>query len=74
MDKQTLAKKLEQGMSYLTELEKLVLLLTYYEDLTIIEIMTILGISEYEYQKLITNAKTKMRIFTDIFDKIDKGY
>ena len=63
---------LEQGMKYLTEQEKLALLLTYYEDLNILEIMTVMDIDEYSYQKLITNARTKMRAFTDIFDKIDK--
>lgn len=71
MNKQELTSQLEQGMKYLTEQEKLALLLTYYEDLNILEIMTVMEVDEYSYQKLITNARTKMRAFTDIFDKID---
>lgn len=75
MTKQELAIKLEQGMKYLTEQEKLALLLTYYEDLNILEIVTVMEVDEYSYQKLITNARTKMRAFTDVFDKIDqKGF
>lgn len=59
-------------MQYLTEQEKLALLLTYYEDLNILEILKVMEIDEFSYQKLITNARTKMRAFTDIFDKIDQ--
>lgn len=72
MNKQELTIKLEQGMQYLTEQEKLALLLTYYEDLNILEILKVMEIDEFSYQKLITNARTKMRVFTDIFDKIDQ--
>lgn len=72
MNKQELTIKLEQGMQYLTEQEKLALLLTYYEDLNILEILKVMEIDEFSYQKLITNARTKMRTFTDIFDKIDQ--
>ncbi len=72
MNKQELTIKLEQGMQYLTEQEKLALLLTYYEDLNILEILKVMEIDEFSYQKLITNARTKMRAFTDIFDKIDQ--
>ena len=75
MNKRELTIKLEQGMQYLTEQEKLALLLTYYEDLNILEILKVMELDEFSYQKLITNARTKMRAFTDIFDKIDqKGY
>jgi len=72
VNKQELTIKLEQGMQYLTEQEKLALLLTYYEDLNILEILKVMEIDEFSYQKLITNARTKMRAFTDIFDKIDQ--
>ncbi len=72
MNKESLVEALTKGMSYMTEQEKMVLILTYYEELNIVEVMSVLDIDEYTYQKLLTNAKTKMRLFTDIFDKIDQ--
>lgn len=72
MNKENLVEALKKGMSYMTEQEKMVLILTYYEELNIVEVMSVLDIDEYTYQKLLTNAKTKMRPYTDIFDKIDQ--
>jgi len=73
LDKETLTNQITKGFEYLTEKEQLVLILLYYEDCSPKEICQILDLTFGEYINLSTNAKTKMRHFTDIFDKIPKG-
>lgn len=72
--KQELMEAFKKGLPLLTDAERYTLFLSYYEELTPEEVMLVLEISGMEYQKLLANAKTKMRAFTDIFDLIDKKF
>lgn len=56
-----LKKVLEATMSLLTEKEQKVILLYYYEELTLKEISNILEVSESRVSQLHTKALTKMR-------------
>ena len=73
-DKKQLKEALDKGLQYLTDMEKYALFLTYYEDLSLQEILLVLEITDVDYVKYITNAKTKMRSFTSIFDELDKKF
>ncbi len=61
VDKQELKEKLAQSLDILTEKEKQVILLYYYEELTLKEISYTLGVSESRVSQLHTRALQKMR-------------
>ena len=61
VEKKELKIILEQALSLLTEKEKKVILLYYYEDLTLKEISNVLEVSESRISQLHTRALQKMR-------------
>lgn len=61
VEKEELAKVLGEALQLLTEKERKVITLYYYEDLTLKEISTILGVSESRISQLHTRALQKMR-------------
>lgn len=61
MEKQELKDMLVKALEYLTEKEKKVIVLYYYEDLTLKEISAILEVSESRISQLHTKALQKMR-------------
>jgi RNA polymerase sigma factor for flagellar operon FliA len=61
VEKQELKDLLLKALEYLTEKEKKVILLYYYEDLTLKEISAILEVSESRISQLHTKALQKMR-------------
>lgn len=73
IEKEELKQVLEQSMQILTEKERKVILLYYYEDLTLKEISSVLEVSESRISQLHTRALQKMKekmgsymgIFTD---------
>lgn len=71
IEKEELKKVLEESLEQLTEKEKKVILLYYYEDLTLKEISSVLEVSESRISQLHTRAlqkmKTKMGDYMGIF-------
>lgn len=71
IEKEELKKVLEESLEQLTEKEKKVVLLYYYEDLTLKEISNVLEVSESRISQLHTRAlqkmKTKMGDYMGIF-------
>ena len=71
IEKEELKKVLEESLEQLTEKEKKVILLYYYEDLTLKEISNVLEVSESRISQLHTRAlqkmKTKMGDYIGIF-------
>lgn len=71
IEKTELKKTLELALEFLTEKEKKVILLYYYEDLTLKEISNVLEVSESRISQLHTRAlqkmKTKMGNYMGIF-------
>ena len=71
IEKEELKKVLEESLEQLTEKEKKVILLYYYEDLTLKEISNVLEVSESRVSQLHTRAlqklKTKMGNYMGIF-------
>lgn len=61
VEKDELKKTLQQALELLTEKEKKVILLYYYEDLTLKEISNVLGVSESRISQLHTRALQKMK-------------
>ncbi len=61
LERDELKKMLVQALELLTEKERKVILLYYYEDLTLKEISNILEVSESRVSQLHTKALTKMR-------------
>ena len=61
IEKDELKKKLAEALELLTEKEKKVILLYYYEDLTLKEISNILEVSESRISQLHTRALQKMK-------------
>lgn len=61
VEKQELAVILGEALELLTEKEKKVITLYYYEDLTLKEISNVLGVSESRISQLHTRALQKMR-------------
>lgn len=61
LERDELKKKLAESLEVLTEKEKKVILLYYYEELTLKEISHILEVSESRISQLHTRALTKMR-------------
>ena len=61
IEKDELKKKLAEALELLTEKEKKVILLYYYEDLTLKEISNILSVSESRISQLHTRALQKMK-------------
>lgn len=61
IEEEELKKMLSEAMDLLTEKEKKVILLYYYEDLTLKEISNILEVSESRISQLHTKALSKMR-------------
>lgn len=70
IDKAEMKKMLEEALELLTEKERKVILLYYYEDLTLKEISSILEVSESRISQLHTKAlqkmKTKMGLYMGI--------
>lgn len=62
VEKEELKKVLIEAMQHLTEKEKKVIVLYYYEDLTLKEISMVLEVSESRISQLHTKALQKMRI------------
>ena len=62
ISKQELAEKLQEALSKLTDREKNVILLYYYEDMTLKEISAALEVSESRVSQLHTKAIQKMRV------------
>ena len=56
-----LKSKLEEALSNLTEKEKKVVILYYYEDMTLKEISKVLSVSESRISQLHSKALRKMR-------------
>ncbi len=71
VEKEELTKVLGEAMELLTEKEQKVILLYYYEELTLKEISSILGVSESRISQLHTRAlqkmKTKMGTYMGVF-------
>lgn len=61
LERDELKKMLAQSLELLTEKERKVIVLYYYEDLTLKEISNILGVSESRISQLHTRALQKMR-------------
>ncbi len=61
IEKEELKRVLEKALELLTEKEKKVIYLYYYEDLTLKEISNILEVSESRISQLHTRALQKMR-------------
>ncbi|MBR6004238.1 MAG: sigma-70 family RNA polymerase sigma factor, partial [Lachnospiraceae bacterium] len=61
VDKQELKEKLMESLDLLTEKERKVILLYYYEELTLKEISYVLEVSESRVSQLHTRAIQKMR-------------
>lgn len=61
MEKEELKKKLQEALELLTEKEKKVIILYYYEDLTLKEISHILEVSESRISQLHTKGLMKMK-------------
>lgn len=61
LERDELKKMLEQALELLTEKERKVIVLYYYEDLTLKEISNILEVSESRISQLHTRALQKMR-------------
>jgi hypothetical protein len=61
VSKDELNEKLKEALEILTEKEKKVILLYYYEELTLKEISKVLGVSESRVSQLHTKALKKMR-------------
>jgi len=61
ISKQELSEKLKEALDKLTEKEKQVILLYYYEDMTLKEISAALEVSESRVSQLHTKALQKMR-------------
>ena len=61
MEKQELTRVLGEALELLTEKEKKVITLYYYEDLTLKEISNVLEVSESRISQLHTRALQKMR-------------
>lgn len=74
LEKKELVKMLAEAMELLTEKERRVIELYYYEDLTLKEISSILEVSESRISQLHTRAlqkmKTKMGSYMGFLDKI----
>ncbi|MBQ7679198.1 MAG: FliA/WhiG family RNA polymerase sigma factor [Butyrivibrio sp.] len=62
VEKEELKKMLMEALELLTEKEKKVILLYYYEDLTLKEIANVLEVSESRISQLHTRALQKMRV------------
>lgn len=62
LEKEELKKVLGEALSQLTEKEQKVILLYYYEDLTLKEISNILEVSESRVSQLHTKALAKMKV------------
>ena len=61
IEKKELKEALGQALDLLTEKEKKVILLYYYEDLTLKEISNVLEVSESRVSQLHTRALQKMK-------------
>ena len=61
ISKKELSEKLQEALDMLTEKEKQVILLYYYEDMTLKEISAALEVSESRVSQLHTKALQKMR-------------
>jgi len=73
-DKTLLAQQLNEGFNHMDASARLVLTLIYYEGMTLQEASAVLERSVSEVQALLVSARTVMRLYTDIFDRIDGTY
>ena len=73
IEKEELKKVLEESLEQLTEKEKKVILLYYYEDLTLKEISNVLEVSESRISQLHTRALQKMKTKTGDYMEIFAG-
>lgn len=71
MDKQELTEQLNKGFVHLTQQEKLILTLFYFEELSVEEIAYAMDIHLHTVNIDLSQAKTKMRGYTTIFDDVD---
>ena len=62
LEKAEMKKMLAEALEQLTEKEKKVILLYYYEDLTLKEISNVLEVSESRISQLHTRALQKMKV------------
>ena len=62
VEKEELTKVLGEALELLTEKEKMVITMYYYEDLTLKEISNVLEVSESRVSQLHTRALQKMRV------------
>ncbi len=67
-------EKLEEGLSFLTEKERLVLALYYYEDLNMKEIAKVLGYTEGRISQIHQQALLKLRAYFKIEEKNKRIY
>ena len=70
----SLASSLDEGMSRLMVDERTALLLIYYEGLSMSDAAFAMDIPVSFFGMILSNAVTKMRSFTDVFDHINKRY
>lgn len=77
IEKEELRKVLGQALELLTEKEKKVILLYYYEDLTLKEISNVLEVSESRVSQLHTRALQKMKVrmgnYMGVFKALEMG-
>ena len=66
VEEEELKKKLGESLELLTEKERIVIELYYYEELTLKEISRVLEVSESRISQLHTKALTKMRPYGNI--------
>lgn len=67
-----LVENLKTGLAFLTNEERLVLTLYYYEDLNTTEIAEVISIPINTVGILLSQAQSKMKPFTTIFADIDR--
>ena len=72
LSKEELVSQLNKDFQHLTDRERLILTLFYFEDLTEEEIGYVTGEHLHTVQLDLAQAKTKMRGYTTIFDDIDE--
>lgn len=74
MDADLLASSLSEGLESLLVDERTALFLIYYEGLSINDAAYAMDIPVSFFGMILSNAVSKMRVFTDIFSKIDSMY
>lgn len=74
VEKEELAVKISEALSHLTEKEKMVVTLYYYEEMTLKEISNVMEVSESRVSQLHTKALVKLKKslgnYMNIFDEM----